>query len=98
VCVCVCVCVSLYFAFQLLSRPSDLYETWYDCYSVEGHFNMVDARVSVQGVYVIHTNILLKLMQLYSGVYSVGYEITNGRAVGLIVIVNDLLKVRQEMS
>jgi len=31
-------------------------------------FNMVDARVSVQGDYVIHTNILLKLMQLASGV------------------------------
>jgi len=84
--VCVCVCVSLYSVFQLLSQPSDLYETWYECYSIEGHFNMVDARVSLQGVYVIHTNISLKLMQLCSGICSVGYKITNGRAVKVLSV------------
>jgi hypothetical protein len=54
VCVCgvcvyvVCVCVCVYSAFQLLNQPSDLYETWCECYSIEGHFNMADARVPVQ--------------------------------------------------
>ena len=85
-CVCVCVCVSLFSAFQLLSQPSDLYETWYECYYIEGHFNMVDARVFVQGAYVIHTNISLKLMQLCSGIYSVGYKMTNGRAVKVLLV------------
>jgi hypothetical protein len=40
---------------------------------------MVDARVSVRGDYLINTNISLKLR---SGIYCVGYKITNGRAVG----------------
>ena len=47
---------------------------------------MVDARVSVQSVYVIHTNISLKLMQLCSGSYSVGYKTANGRAVKVLSV------------
>jgi len=50
-------------------------------HSTEGHSNMVDARVPARSAYVIHADISLKLTQPCSDIYSLGYKITNGRAV-----------------
>ena len=78
--------LSLYSALQVLSQQSDVDETWYECYSIEGRLNMVDARVSLQSAYVMHTNMSLQLMQLCSDIYSVGYKVTNGSAVKVLSV------------